>query len=139
MEMRRISPEDGGAVSEYVPIGRAGELQDGEMKKVEVDGRELLLARVGDSYYAIDDRCPHMGGDLSEGSLDGGIVTCPKHGSQFDVRNGALVRWTDWSGIKLSLGKLLRSPRGTTSYEVRRDGDALSVESSPGHEERKAA
>jgi 3-phenylpropionate/trans-cinnamate dioxygenase ferredoxin subunit len=126
-------------VADYIPIARAGELQDGEMKKIEVDGRELLLARVGGSYYAIDDRCPHMGGDLSKGSLEGSIVTCPRHGSQFDVRSGALVRWTDWSGVKLSVGKLLKSPRGTTSYEVRRDGDTLSVSLSAGHEERKAA
>jgi 3-phenylpropionate/trans-cinnamate dioxygenase ferredoxin component len=126
-------------VSDFVDIARAGELQDGEMKKFEVDGREILLARVGGSYYAIDDRCPHMGGDLSKGSLDGSVVTCPKHGSQFDVRSGALVRWTDWHGVKLSVGKLLKSPRGTTSYEVRRDGDTISVDVPPAHEGRKAA
>ena len=126
-------------MSEYVPIARADELQDGEMKKVEAGGREILLAKVGESYYAIDDRCPHMGGDLSKGSLEGGIVTCPKHGSRFDVRDGALVRWTDWSGVKLAVGKLLRSPRGTTSYEVKRDGDKLSIDLAPAHEERRAA
>jgi 3-phenylpropionate/trans-cinnamate dioxygenase ferredoxin component len=126
-------------MSEYVPIAHAGELQDGEMKKVEVDGRELLLARVGGSYYAIDDRCPHMGGDLSKGSLEGSVVTCPKHGSRFDVRDGRLVRWTDWSGVKLAVGKLFKAPRSTTSYQVRSDGDTISVDLSPVHEERKAA
>jgi 3-phenylpropionate/trans-cinnamate dioxygenase ferredoxin component len=126
-------------VSDYVSIAQAGELQDGEMKKVEVDGRELLLARVSGSYYAIDDRCPHMGGDLSQGELHGSVVTCPKHGSRFDVRDGRLVQWTDWHGVKLTLGKLFKSPRGTTSYEVRRDGDALSVDLASRHEERKAA
>jgi 3-phenylpropionate/trans-cinnamate dioxygenase ferredoxin component len=126
-------------MSDFVAIARVGDLQDGEMKKVEVDGRELLLARVAGSYYAIDDRCPHMGGDLSKGSLEGSVVTCPKHGSRFDVRSGQLVRWTDWSGVKLTLGKLLRSPRGTTSYEVRRDGDSISVDLASRPEERKAA
>jgi 3-phenylpropionate/trans-cinnamate dioxygenase ferredoxin component len=126
-------------MSEYVPIASAGELQDGEMKKVEVEGRELLLARVGGSYYAIDGRCPHMGGDLSKGSLRGSVVTCPRHGSQFDVRDGGLIRWTDWHGVKLTFGKLLKSPRGTASYEVRRDGDTISVDLSSGQEERKAA
>jgi 3-phenylpropionate/trans-cinnamate dioxygenase ferredoxin component len=130
---------EAGTMPAYVPIARADELQDGEMKKVEVDGRELLLARVGGSYYAIDDRCPHMGGDLSKGSLQGSVVTCPRHGSQFDVRNGQLVRWTDWHGVKLTFGKLFKSPRPTTSYEVRRDGDTLSVDLSSGREEREAA
>jgi 3-phenylpropionate/trans-cinnamate dioxygenase ferredoxin component len=126
-------------VSDYVSIANADELRDGEMKKVDVDGRELLLARVDGSYYAIDDRCPHMGGDLSKGSLQGSIVTCPKHGSRFDVRDGQLVRWTDWSGVKLTVGKLLKSPRATASYAVRRDGDTISVDLSSRHEESKAA
>jgi 3-phenylpropionate/trans-cinnamate dioxygenase ferredoxin component len=126
-------------VSDYVSIAQADELRDGEMKKVEVDGRELLLARVDGSYYAIDDRCPHMGGDLSKGSLQGSIVTCPKHGSRFDVRDGQLVRWTDWSGVKLTVGKLLKSPRPTAGYAVRRDGDTISVDLSSRLEKPKAA
>lgn len=126
-------------MSGFIPIGRADELRDGEMQKVDIEGRELLLARVEGAYYAIDDRCPHMGGDLSEGSLQGSVVTCPRHGSRFDVRNGQLVRWTDWSGVKLTVGKLLKSPRSTVSYEVRRDGDTVSVDLSPAQEERKAA
>jgi 3-phenylpropionate/trans-cinnamate dioxygenase ferredoxin subunit len=126
-------------VSDYVSIARAGELRDGEMKKVEVGGIELLLARVDGSYYAIDDRCPHMGGDLSKGTLQGSIVTCPRHGSRFDVRNGQLIRWTEWSGVKLAFGKMLKSPRPTVSYAVRQDGDTISVDLSSGREESKAA
>jgi 3-phenylpropionate/trans-cinnamate dioxygenase ferredoxin subunit len=127
-------------VSSHVDIANAAELQDGQMKKVEVDGRELLLARVEGSYYVIDGRCPHMGGDLSKGSLRGSVVTCPRHGSQFDVRDGRLIRWTNWSGIKLTIGKLLRSPRSTNSYAVKREGDTISVDlSSASREERKAA
>jgi 3-phenylpropionate/trans-cinnamate dioxygenase ferredoxin subunit len=126
-------------MSDFIAVARADELRDGEMKKVEVDGRELLLARVEGVYYAIEDRCPHMGGDLSKGSLQGSVVTCPKHGSQFDVRDGQLVRWTDWHGVKLAAGKLLKSPRSTASYEVRRDGDTISVDLSPAQDERKAA
>lgn len=127
-------------MSDYVDIAGAGELQDGQMKKVEVDGRELLVARVEGSYHVIDDRCPHMGGDLSKGSLQGSVVTCPRHGSQFDVRDGRLIRWTDWSGIKLTVGKLFKSPRSTKSYEVKREGDTISVDlSSASGEEKKAA
>ena len=126
-------------MSDFVDIARADQLRDGEMMKVEIDGREILLARVSGSYYAIDDRCPHMGGDLSKGSLEGSVVTCPRHGSEFDVRSGGLVRWTDWHGVKLTVGKLFKAPRGTTSYEVRRDGDTISVDLASSREERRAA
>jgi Ferredoxin subunits of nitrite reductase and ring-hydroxylating dioxygenases len=43
------------------------DLPEGSMKKSYIDGQEIFLARVGDRYYAADNRCPHMGGDLSQG------------------------------------------------------------------------
>ncbi len=52
-----------------VKVGRSGELEDGTMKEVLVKGREVLLARIGGSYYAADNRCPHRGGKLSQGKL----------------------------------------------------------------------
>ncbi len=110
-----------------IDMGNSDGLQDGQMKKIDVDGREVLLAKVEGTYYAIDDRCPHMGGDLSKGTLQGSIVTCPRHGSQFDVRDGHLIRWTDWTGVKLALAKLFKSPRPAKSYEVRQDGDSVTV------------
>jgi 3-phenylpropionate/trans-cinnamate dioxygenase ferredoxin subunit len=81
------------------------------MTQVSVGGREILVARVGDRYYSADNRCPHMGGNLSQGTLEGTILTCPRHHSQFDLTDGHVVRWTDWTGILLATGKLLKSPR----------------------------
>lgn len=68
-------------MAELVEVSKTGELAEGTMKRVSVGGREILLARVGDTYYAAGNRCPHMGGNLSRGKLEGTIVTCPLHGS----------------------------------------------------------
>jgi 3-phenylpropionate/trans-cinnamate dioxygenase ferredoxin subunit len=114
-------------VATFVEIAKADDLQDGQMKRVELGGRELLLTRVGDAYSVLDNRCPHMGGDLSRGTLEGAIVTCPRHHSKFDVSDGRVVRWTDWTGLKLAAGKLLKSPRPAKTYEVKREGDSISV------------
>ena len=76
-----------------VVIGNAGDLADGDMKAVSVEGRDVLLARAGERYFAAADRCPHLGGRLSEGRLEGTVVTCPRHGSQFDLSSGEVVRW----------------------------------------------
>jgi 3-phenylpropionate/trans-cinnamate dioxygenase ferredoxin subunit len=114
-------------VSEYVEVLKVGELEDGAMKKVSVEGRDLLLARVGDTYYAADDKCPHMNASLSGGTLEGSVVTCPKHASQFDLSDGHVIRWTDWSGIKLSVAKTMKSPRPIKSYEVKVEGDKVLV------------
>ncbi len=77
---------------------------------------------------AADNRGPHMGGKLSEGKLEKTIVTCPLHHSQFDLRDGHVVRWTDWSGVKLSLAKVVRSPRPIKTYRVKIEGGRVVVE-----------
>ncbi len=114
-------------MTDYVDIGTGDDLRDGEMKKVILDGREILLTKVAGKYYALDDRCPHMGADLSQGTLEGTILTCPRHHSQFDVRDGRVIRWTDWTGFKLAIGKLLRSPRPAKTYQVRQEGESVAV------------
>jgi nitrite reductase/ring-hydroxylating ferredoxin subunit len=52
----------------------------------------LAVYHVGSRFHACADRCPHAGGTLSEGELERGVITCPRHGSQFDVTNGQRLR-----------------------------------------------
>lgn len=103
------------------------ELIDGEMKKVSVEGQELLIARVGDRFYCAQNRCPHMGGDLSHGTLEGTVVTCPKHHSQFDLVDGHVVRWTNFSGFALTLAKSVKPPRSIVVHPTRIEGDKVFV------------
>ena len=109
-------------------IASVNELKDGTMKMVKIDDHEYLLAKVGDNYYCTDNQCPHMGGNLSAGKLEGTIVTCPQHHSQFDLNDGHNIRWTDWTGIKLAIGKALRSPRPLNTYEVKIEGDKIMAD-----------
>jgi len=111
----------------FEEIATVNDLEDGQMKMFNVHGREILLARAGDEYYAADNKCPHLGGDLSQGVLDGVVVTCPVHHSQFDLSSGGVIRWTDWSGIKLSLSKIFKSPRNLKTYPVKVEEDKIMV------------
>lgn len=104
------------------------DLKTGEMKAVNVAGHEILLARVGDTYYAAENRCPHLGGKLAEGKLVGTVVTCPLHGSQFDLNDGKVIRWTNFTGFASKLGKMLKSPRPLVAYKVKVEGDSVLVE-----------
>ncbi len=115
-------------MSDKMEVGWSGELEDGTMKEVLVRGREVLLARVGDSYYAANNRCPHMGGKLSQGKLEGTVVTCPRHGSQFDLRGGQVVRWLKGSGLVSMVGKALKSPRPLATYNVKVEDDKILIE-----------
>ena len=51
----------------FIAVSKVDELKDGTMKAVNATGREISLARVGDEYYTVDNRCPHMGAELSKG------------------------------------------------------------------------
>jgi len=72
-----------------VMICRAAELPGpGEMREFAVEGRSLCLANEGGRYAAIDNICPHRGGPLAEGMLEGGKVLCPWHAWAFDLGTG---------------------------------------------------
>ena len=112
----------------YMEAGKTGEFQDGSQKKVTLQGQEIMLARVGGNYYAIAGRCPHMGGDLWLGRLEGTVITCPRHGSQFDIKDGHNIRWTNWTGIISAVSKAVKSPRPVRTYKVKVEGDKILVE-----------
>ena len=114
-------------MSKFVEVVKIEELKSGTMKKVFADGHEILLARVGDKYYATDNQCPHMKGDLSQGKLEGTIVTCPVHGSQFDISNGRVVRWLK-GGLMSKLGGALKMSRTLTVYNVKVENGKVLVE-----------
>ena len=76
---------------EFVKVLEAAELSNNQMVMVVVGGKEVLLANVDGSYHAIANKCTHLGGSLAKGVLEGSIVTCPRHGAQFDVKTGEAV------------------------------------------------
>jgi nitrite reductase/ring-hydroxylating ferredoxin subunit/uncharacterized membrane protein len=75
---------------EPIAVARTDELEVDQMKLLRVDGRRIVLARTEDGYVAFDDRCTHKGGSLAGGLMTCATVTCPWHGSQFDVRSGSV-------------------------------------------------
>lgn len=72
-------------------IAEKAELNPGECKIVEVEGKTLAVFNVDGTFYATDNTCLHRGGPLGEGELDGTIVTCPWHGWRYDVTSGTNV------------------------------------------------
>jgi nitrite reductase (NADH) small subunit len=80
------------------------DLESGQKRIVEVEGREIVVARVGDDFLAIRGLCPHQGAPLGEGRLSGTMIVspvgefcwgrtneilrCPWHGYEFDMRTG---------------------------------------------------
>ena len=67
------------------------ELEDGVLTRIEAGGDPLVLLRNADTVYAASATCTHVGAPLDEGDLSGTCVTCPWHGSEFDLRDGHVV------------------------------------------------
>lgn len=97
----------------FVKLASLDELPPGGMKEVEIEGRIIGLFNVDGVVSAMDGLCPHQGGPLAEGTLEGTTVTCPWHGWEFNVQTGET---------------LLGSKTWLTTYPVRLDGDDVLVE-----------
>jgi nitrite reductase (NADH) small subunit/3-phenylpropionate/trans-cinnamate dioxygenase ferredoxin subunit len=78
-------------MNEYVAVAETSSLAPGEGRTVEIRGRRIALWNVEGRFHAIDDTCPHRGGPLGAGVLDGGRVHCPLHGWAFDPTTGACL------------------------------------------------
>lgn len=98
-----------------VRIDNAKDITAGQMRVFDVEGTKVNVARVGGQLHAFDDTCTHEACSLAKGKLDGTTITCPCHGSQFDVTSGAVLRGP--------------AQRPVRSRLVQVEGDALFVES----------
>jgi nitrite reductase/ring-hydroxylating ferredoxin subunit len=75
-------------MSDFKTVAKVSDLKPGECKTVMAGDRELALANVGGKFFACDNVCPHQGGPLGEGILDGELLVCPWHGWRFNVTTG---------------------------------------------------
>lgn len=119
-------------------------------KLVTVAGRAIALFRVGEEYFAINNRCPHEGGSLCHGRLlsllrsdepgtyrlsrRNEMLQCPWHGWEFDIRTGQ--SWCDPERIRTRSyavtvepgEKLVKGPYTAETFPISVDGDYLVVE-----------
>lgn len=99
---------------EFVSVGNASEMEEGEVRLFDVDGQAIAVAKVAGSLYAFDDTCTHAQCSLAEGDLDGTTIICPCHDGEFDV----------------TTGEVLDGPpdEPVLTYHVRTEGDEIQIE-----------
>jgi nitrite reductase/ring-hydroxylating ferredoxin subunit len=76
----------------FVKVFLTKDLEPGHMIGVEAGGKEIVVVNLEGKFYAIGNRCTHMSCVLSDGALKGRSVTCPCHGSTFDVTTGSVIK-----------------------------------------------
>ena len=100
-------------MAEFEAVTRADDLRAGDMQAFDVRGSKIAVANVAGEFHAFGDTCTHRQCSLAEGDLEETTVTCPCHGSEFDVTSGEVLRGP------------ARDPVG--SYEARVEGGNLEV------------
>ena len=75
-------------MAESIPLIQTTDIPTGTSAEVVASGRIFAVYNVDGEFHVLDGICPHAGGPLGKGQLDGAIVTCPWHGWQFDVLTG---------------------------------------------------
>lgn len=100
-------------MSDYRTVATMDEVPDGGLHRVEVDGREIVLANRKGEIYALEDCCSHEQFPLSDGELTGDQITCALHGARFDLETGE--------------PKALPAVVPVETYEVRVEGEDIQV------------
>ncbi len=127
---------------EYVEAGKASEINIGQMKHVEINGKEIVLANLDGKFYAFSERCGHMNARLSRGNINQNIVTCPFHSAKFDITSGKKIaepvleippgmeplpptwqKYMEIVGQEMSYIKTYDQE----SYEVKVEGDSIKI------------
>jgi len=75
-----------------VQLGLVKDVPSGAIKGFKAGDKGVLVSNFDGKFYAIGDKCTHRGCSLSKGRLEGEVVTCPCHGSRFNVKTGANVK-----------------------------------------------
>lgn len=104
---------------QYERVADAGSIEAGSARSFPVGRYEIAVFNIDGALFALENACPHQGGPIADGYLEGPMVTCPWHAWCFDVRTG-----------KMTLGDFAEIPR----FDVRVEADGIFVATEPMNE-----
>ena len=114
-------------MANFTEVGKTKDYKDGDKKKIAVEGNEIMLAKADGKYYAVSNRCPHLNASLSKGNFEGTVITCPSHGTQFDVTTGKVVRWLKGIGSWSIVSDEFKEKNALKTYKVKVEGDTIFI------------
>jgi nitrite reductase/ring-hydroxylating ferredoxin subunit len=103
-------------LSEFVRVAATAEIPVGAARSFWLQRYEVAVFNVAGEFFALENSCPHQGGPIADGWLEGPLITCPWHAWCFDVRTG-----------KMTLGDFAR----VAQFDVRVENGAIYVRAEP--------
>lgn len=113
---------ESGRVTAWRAVAKVANVRPGDLLPLDLDGTEVVLGRDGDRYFAVQRRCVHRGGDLSEGIISRGHLICPNHAWRFSTATGCHAEASEYCLV---------------TYAVRVVGDDIEIDRDP--QERTSA
>ena len=98
----------------WMNVVKTSAIEPGQSIVIKLDNKSIAIFNTGKRFYAINNACPHLGGPLNEGTLEGEVVTCPWHGWQYDLKSGCPI-----------------TTPNVRTYPLRLDGDTLQIAVTP--------
>jgi nitrite reductase/ring-hydroxylating ferredoxin subunit len=117
-----------------VKIAATTDVSADKVLKTSANGQSIIVAKVGDKHCAIANKCPHFGLPLAKGKFEDGIITCPFHGSKFEICTGKNVEWVEsfvgipLPGIAKKMIAMGKAPTDVASFVVTQEGLDLFIE-----------
>lgn len=107
-------------MANWIKLGAADMLPEDTMQEVEAGEQVVLLAHVGVTYYATQARCPHLRAHLAKGTIKDQVITCPAHGSTFDITTGRCLAWiAGLPGLMKGVARALVKPKDLQTFPVK--------------------
>jgi nitrite reductase/ring-hydroxylating ferredoxin subunit len=112
----------------YMRACATSDLPTGEMKRVRIGDKNVLVYHLADGFYATQASCPHTFGPLHRGKIvDGSRVRCPLHRAEFDIHTGEAKCWAVFPpGVQLF--NFLRKRKPLTTYPVKVENGEVLVD-----------
>jgi nitrite reductase/ring-hydroxylating ferredoxin subunit len=116
-----------------VEVAKSGDVEEGQVFATEINGRSLIVTRVNGRACTVENKCSHLGWSMTKGTVSGSTITCPWHGSKFDVCTGENIEWVNsfagistpkWTHKIIAMGK---APAPIKSFETSEEAGVISV------------
>jgi len=109
----------------WIKVAPCASIPPREGRCIELNGRQIAIFHTTEGFLAVENRCPHRGGPLADGIVNGSAVVCPLHSRKFDLRSGISITHPESSDalttypVCIADGVLCISfPEGSTSGEI---------------------
>lgn len=117
-----------------IKIATTNDVNADKVLKTKANGKSVLVAKIGDQYCSIANKCPHLGLPMAKGKLENGVITCPFHGSKFEICTGKNVEWVEslvgipLPGAAKKMMAMGKAPTDVANYTVTQEGEDLFID-----------